>query len=143
MSDPNLIINANQRIGITTMWEERKSCVLSVSMSLVLAAVVLVASFGGGSAEYLIGVGSYDMTGPAAEVNLMGYANIEQKASGIHFRLRARTFIVAEGEKGPRFAFVNLDAGMASQLVNIKVFEKLKSRCVTDLTVSFVFCGFE
>lgn len=59
---------------------------------------------------------------------MMGYANMNQTTAGVHFRLRARTFIVAESSKGPRFAFVNLDAGMASQLVNIKVLEKLKSR---------------
>ncbi|KAK6131410.1 hypothetical protein DH2020_034853 [Rehmannia glutinosa] len=69
------------------------------------------------------------MTGPAAGVNMMGYANFEQVTGGIHFRLRARTFIVAEeGPQGARFAFVNLDAGMASQLVTIKVLEKLKLR---------------
>lgn len=78
--------------------------------------------------EYLIGVGSYDMTGPAADVNMMGYANIEQNTAGIHFRLRARTFIVAENLQGPRFVFVNLDAGMASQLLTIKLLERLKSR---------------
>ncbi|KAK4481366.1 hypothetical protein RD792_012253 [Penstemon davidsonii] len=68
------------------------------------------------------------MTGPAAGVNMMGYGNMDQVTQGIHFRLRARTFIVAESEQGPRFAFVNLDAGMASQLVTIKVLERLKSR---------------
>ncbi|XP_065846898.1 neutral ceramidase 2-like [Euphorbia lathyris] len=77
---------------------------------------------------YLIGVGSYDMTGPAAQVNMMGYANMDQNTAGVHFRLRARTFIVADGEKGARFAFVNLDAGMASQLVTIRVLDKLRSR---------------
>lgn len=78
--------------------------------------------------DYLIGLGSYDMTGPAANVNMMGYANMEQNTAGVHFRLRARAFIVAEGSEGARFAFVNLDAGMASQLVTIKVLEKLRSR---------------
>ncbi|OMP03004.1 Neutral/alkaline nonlysosomal ceramidase [Corchorus capsularis] len=78
--------------------------------------------------EYLIGLGSYDMTGPAADVNMMGYANMEQNTAGIHFRLRARAFIVAESSQGARFAFVNLDAGMASQLVTIKVLERLKTR---------------
>lgn len=72
--------------------------------------------------DYLIGLGSYDITGPAADVNMMGYANMEQVASGVHFRLRARAFIVAEPYK-KRIAFVNLDAGMASQLVTIKVIE--------------------
>ncbi|KAL0314479.1 UNVERIFIED_CONTAM: Neutral ceramidase 2 [Sesamum angustifolium] len=78
--------------------------------------------------DYLIGLGSHDMTGPAAGVNMMGYANMEQVTGGIHFRLRARAFIVAESADGPRIAFVNLDAGMASQLVTIKVLERLKSR---------------
>ncbi|KAH7567060.1 hypothetical protein JRO89_XS07G0011600 [Xanthoceras sorbifolium] len=83
--------------------------------------------------QYLIGMGSYDMTGPAAKVNMMGYANLDQNTAGIHFRLRARTFIVAAADQsshqgGARFAFVNLDAGMASQLVTIKVLERLKSR---------------
>ncbi|XP_008792373.2 neutral ceramidase-like [Phoenix dactylifera] len=76
---------------------------------------------------YLIGLGSYDITGPAADVNMMGYANAEQIASGIHFRLQARSFIVAE-PGGNRVVFVNLDACMASQLVTIKVIERLKSR---------------
>ncbi|KAG4969890.1 hypothetical protein JHK82_035585 [Glycine max] len=82
----------------------------------------------GAHGEYLIGVGSYDMTGPAADVNMMGYANPLQNTAGIHFRLRARTFIVAESLQGPRFVFVNLDAGMASQLLTIKVLERLNSR---------------
>ncbi|KAK1270254.1 Neutral ceramidase [Acorus gramineus] len=76
---------------------------------------------------YLIGLGSYDITGPAADVNMMGYANPNQTASGVHFRLRARSFIVAEPE-GKRVVFVNLDACMASQLVTIKVIERLKAR---------------
>ncbi|XP_073054665.1 neutral ceramidase 2-like isoform X1 [Primulina eburnea] len=79
------------------------------------------------TSSYLIGLGSYDMTGPAADVNMMGYANIDQTASGVHFRLRARAFIVAQPQ-GNRVAFVNLDAGMASQLVTIKVLERLKAR---------------
>ncbi|GMJ08415.1 neutral ceramidase 2 [Hibiscus trionum] len=79
------------------------------------------------ASNYLIGLGSHDITGPAADVNMMGYANMEQIASGIHFRLRARTFIVAEPQ-GNRVVFVNLDACMASQIVTIKVLERLKAR---------------
>lgn len=86
-------------------------------------------NIGGSSSasNYLIGLGSYDITGPAADVNMMGYASAEQIASGVHFRLRARTFIVAEPQ-GNRVVFVNLDACMASQLVTIKVLERLKAR---------------
>lgn len=35
-------------------------------------------------------------TGPAAQINLMGYAKATQTAHGIHMRLRARAFIVSE-----------------------------------------------
>ncbi|CAN7039496.1 unnamed protein product [Brassica oleracea var. botrytis] len=69
-------------------------------------------------------MGSYDIIGPAADVNMMGYANMEQVASGIHFRLRARTFIVSEPE-GKRVVFVNIDACMASQIVTLKSFDAL------------------
>ncbi|KAL1210037.1 Neutral ceramidase 2 [Cardamine amara subsp. amara] len=89
--------------------------------------LLLVSSAVYSSSQYLIGVGSYDITGPAADVNMMGYANSDQIASGIHFRLRARAFIVAEPQ-GNRVVFVNLDACMASQIVTIKVLERLKAR---------------
>lgn len=97
---------------------------------LLWIALLLLLQNGKGvvsESNYLIGLGSYDITGPAADVNMMGYANTEQTASGVHFRLRARTFIAAE-PKGNRVVFVNLDACMASQLVTIKVIERLKAR---------------
>ncbi|RZS15747.1 hypothetical protein BHM03_00047622 [Ensete ventricosum] len=80
--------------------------------------LVSVLNIGGALSDstYLIGLGSYDITGPAADVNMMGYANAEQIASGVHFRLKARTFVVAE-PGGNRVVFVNLDACMASQLL--------------------------
>lgn len=94
----------------------------------ILSLLILVQIGKGSSSDpYLVGVGSYDITGPAADVNMMGYANMQQIASGVHFRLQARAFIVAEPE-GKRVVFVNLDACMASQLVTIKVLERLKSR---------------
>ncbi|KAI3739021.1 hypothetical protein L2E82_29370 [Cichorium intybus] len=62
---------------------------------------------------------------------MMGYANSDQTASGIHFRLRARAFIIAEPQ-GNRVVFVNLDACMASQLVTIKVLERLKASHLVD-----------
>lgn len=98
-------------------------------MWLWIALVLLLENSTGlvSATNYLIGLGSYDITGPAADVNMMGYANSEQIAAGIHFRLRARTFIVAQPE-GNRVVFVNLDACMASQIITIKVMERLKAR---------------
>lgn len=99
-----------------------------------ISAVLLLLISGGvyAHSEYMIGMGSYDITGPAADVNMMGYANMEQVASGIHFRLRARTFIVSEPE-GNRVVFVNIDACMASQIVTLKVIERLKARYAPNL----------
>lgn len=113
---------------------EYYSSLVSVILRIVclIWPVITVSTTSNG--EYLIGVGSYDMTGPAAGVNMMGYANIEQTTAGVHFRLRARTFIVTDSNsQGSRFAFVNLDSGMASQLVTIKVLEKLNSRYMQKL----------
>ncbi|WOK91413.1 neutral ceramidase-like isoform X1 [Canna indica] len=99
------------------------------AMWFYLLLLVIIQNIGRSLSDstYLTGLGSYDITGPAADVNMMGYANSEQIASGVHFRLKARSFIVAE-PGGNRVVFVNLDACMASQLVTIEVLKKLKSR---------------
>ncbi|KAL3569575.1 hypothetical protein D5086_029465 [Populus alba] len=101
---------------------------LWLQIASVWFLVVLMQNFRGSlsTSKYLIGLGSCDMTGPAADVNMMGYANTEQIASGVHFRLRARAFMVAEPQ-GSRVVYVNLDACMASQIVTIKVLERLKA----------------
>lgn len=106
------------------------NCAIATMTNMFLCLLLLLSIHIGqtlSDSSYLVGLGSYDITGPAADVNMMGYANTEQIASGVHFRLKARTFIVAE-PGGNRVAFVNLDACMASQLVTIKVLERLKSR---------------
>ncbi|KFK25279.1 hypothetical protein AALP_AA8G091200 [Arabis alpina] len=101
----------------------------SVQLQLQFHFLVLVVrAVFSSSSEYLIGVGSYDITGPASDVNMMGYANSDQIVSGIHFRLRARAFIVADPQGNDRLAFVNIDACMASQIVTLKVLDRLKER---------------
>ena len=72
--------------------------------------------------KYLIGLGSYDITGPATDINTTGYTNAEQIASRVQFRLQSCTFIVVELQ-GKWVVFVNLDACMASQLATVKVIE--------------------
>src|SRR5205814_4787529 len=74
-------------------------------------------------AEYLVGAGIYDITGPAAEIVMMGYAVSTQKTSGIHMRLRSRAFIIGDGKK--RVVFVSAELGMLFQMVKLKVSEKL------------------
>jgi neutral ceramidase len=46
--------------------------------------------------QYLVGIGKRDVTGPAADVNMMGYAVLEQTAKGIHTRQFARAYVFAD-----------------------------------------------
>uniref|UniRef100_A0A3B1JG58 Neutral ceramidase n=1 Tax=Astyanax mexicanus TaxID=7994 RepID=A0A3B1JG58_ASTMX len=73
---------------------------------------------------YLIGLGRADCTGPAADVPLMGYANLEQTAGGIHTRLFSRAFIVDDGSK--RVVFVTAEIGMISQRLRLEVLKELE-----------------
>src|SRR5690242_12139077 len=73
--------------------------------------------------EYLVGTGIYDITGPAAEIVMMGFAVPKQKTSGIHLRLRSRAFIFGDAHR--RAVFVSADLGMIFQMVKRKVAEKL------------------
>jgi neutral ceramidase len=110
-------------------------------------------------------------TGPAAQINLMGYAKTSQTAHGIHQRLRARAFIAAsfstisttnvqadsslsvtattmrrgrerrEEEKvtaglppepTTAICFVSIDVGMGSDLLNMRVIERLEEHYSTN-----------
>ncbi|XP_034050623.1 neutral ceramidase [Thalassophryne amazonica] len=75
---------------------------------------------------YLIGVGRADCTGPPADVPLMGYANPQQLAAGIHTRLFSRAFIVDDGTR--RVVFVTADVGMISQRVRLEVLQALQQK---------------
>lgn len=72
-----------------------------------------------------VGVAMYDMTGPAVEINFMGYAVPGQRGQGIHQRLRARAFAFDDGNK--HLAFVSVDGGMGSDLVKMRVLERLNA----------------
>ena len=76
-----------------------------------------------------VGVGIADMTGPAAQINFMGYAVPDQVGNGIHTRLRSRAFVFESDESDDaipkRVAFVSMDSGMGSDLLNMKVLEKV------------------
>ncbi|XP_061731862.1 neutral ceramidase isoform X2 [Nerophis ophidion] len=73
---------------------------------------------------FLIGVGRADCTGPPADIPLMGYANPQQTAAGIHTRLFSRAFIVDDGQH--RVVFVTVDVGMISQRLRLEVLRALQ-----------------
>ena len=60
----------------------------------VFLHTLLLVSFTSVSAEYLIGVGKADITGPAAQTEAMGYGKTAQVLNGIHTRLWARAFLM-------------------------------------------------
>jgi len=77
------------------------------------------------NSSFQIGAGIYDITGPAAEVGMMGYAMMGQVTSGINFRLRARAFVFADST-GNRIVFVSTDSCMIFTGVKQKVVEQLQ-----------------
>ncbi|KAL5018303.1 hypothetical protein ScPMuIL_004025 [Solemya velum] len=88
----------------------------------------IVALFPSGYAietNYRIGAGIADITGPAAEVNMMGYANPSQVSNGIHFRQYSRAFIVSDSAGQKPVVFVSVDACMLSQVIKLEVVKKL------------------
>jgi len=80
-----------------------------------------------GDSNYLIGTGIHDITGPAAEVGMMGYSMPHQKTAGIHMRLRSRAFVIATKDRGRFVAIVSADLGQMYQAVKQEVMKKLQA----------------
>jgi len=90
----------------------------------LLFAVLLVGVYG-----YQVGSGIYDITGPAAETGMMGYAMTNQTSTGIHFRLRARAYIFAEdGNTTQRIVFVSTDSCMIYTNTRLEVVRRLQAK---------------
>merc|ERR1711962_1131954 len=79
------------------------------------------------SAGYNVGVGRADITGPAAEIGMMGYAKQGQNTRGTHTRNFARAFIVEDVETDTRVVFVSCDTAMMGQLVKLGVLAELEA----------------
>eukprot|EP00815_Leptocylindrus_aporus_P005578 CAMPEP_0116054652 /NCGR_PEP_ID=MMETSP0322-20121206/2931_1 /TAXON_ID=163516 /ORGANISM="Leptocylindrus danicus var. apora, Strain B651" /LENGTH=730 /DNA_ID=CAMNT_0003538089 /DNA_START=98 /DNA_END=2289 /DNA_ORIENTATION=+ len=77
---------------------------------------------------FLVGTGIYDITGPIADINFMGYAMPQQTGHGLHLRLRSRAFVISEAANElHRYhdIFVSADIGMGSDLLTFRVVERL------------------
>ncbi|XP_077285658.1 neutral ceramidase-like isoform X2 [Arctopsyche grandis] len=77
-------------------------------------------------ADYQVGVGIADITGPSVEITFMGYANMEQKGEGIHLRQFSRAFLFENS--GSRLVYVSIDAGMMNTGLRKRVLELLKEK---------------
>ncbi|MBM3846239.1 MAG: hypothetical protein FJ405_08140, partial [Verrucomicrobia bacterium] len=77
---------------------------------------------------YLVGRGMHDVTGPAADGGMMGYAEGDQRSTGIHDRQWARAFVAAgRGANSPRVAFVVVDTGQVFHAITQGVHDRLQA----------------
>jgi neutral ceramidase len=80
---------------------------------------------------YRVGVGIGDITGEAAEVGMLGYADPSQTTEGLASRQWARAFIVADAS-GHRVAFVSTEVDYMVTPVQQEVLRRLAQRHGTD-----------
>ncbi|KAI5292447.1 hypothetical protein KEM52_006349 [Ascosphaera acerosa] len=74
---------------------------------------------------YLAGAGKADITGPVVELNLMGYAMLEQIGTGLRQRLFARAFIYGEPDTDHRICYIVLDNCMGDTAIRNGILEGL------------------
>src|SRR5262245_55233791 len=79
-------------------------------------------------ANYLVGRGMSDITGPCVGLKMLGYVRPDQLTAGIHLRQWARTFIVAEPDGRRRLAIVTTDLQSVTHSVVLSVLEKLRAQ---------------
>lgn len=76
--------------------------------------------------NYEVGVGIADITGPAVGVQMWGFVKEGQVTEGIHLRLRARAFVMADDSN--RIAFVSADLGSVTQAIQWEVVDRLRAK---------------
>ncbi|ETI42806.1 hypothetical protein F442_12050 [Phytophthora nicotianae P10297] len=77
---------------------------------------------------YNIGIGKSDITGPAAEVNMMGFADLQESTAGILNRLYARAYLIEDPDSKNRVMFVHCDLHSVMQLVHQEVIAQLATK---------------
>jgi len=102
------------------------------SLLAALAAFLLVCTVGPPAAEaaapgYRVGVGIGDITGEAAEVGMLGYADPTQTTAGLASRQWARAFVIAD-DAGSHVAFVSTEVDFVTQAVQVEVLKRLRAK---------------
>ncbi|GAA0794250.1 neutral/alkaline ceramidase [Spirilliplanes yamanashiensis] len=97
------------------------SLLLAAALAAVPAAVASPAA--AAPSPYRVGVGIADITGEAAELGMLGYADPAQTTAGIHTRQWSRAFAIAAGPA--KVALVSTDLDFVSQSVHTEVVRRL------------------
>ncbi|EGZ08153.1 hypothetical protein PHYSODRAFT_339994 [Phytophthora sojae] len=77
---------------------------------------------------YNIGIGKSDITGPAAKIVMMGFADSTETTSGILNRQYARAFLIEDPDSNSRIMFVHCDLMAVMQLVHQEVLAHLATK---------------
>jgi neutral ceramidase len=78
-------------------------------------------------ADYLLGVGKADITGPVVEINMMGYADTDQSGTGLRQRIYCRAFIVGNlANASDRIVYLVLDTQSGDTAVRDGVLQGLQ-----------------
>lgn len=109
-----------------------------LNLARLMLACTLAATLPAQASGWRVGVGMSDLTGEAAEVGMMGYAELSQQTSGIHQRLRARAFVVEDPRTARSVAVVVADTGLITQAVRQAVIKRLAARFGTRYTAGNV-----
>jgi neutral ceramidase len=99
------------------------ACFLNALLAIALASVPATAP-----ADFQIGRGRADITGPAFGIQLWGFVKEGQVSEGIHFRQWSRAFVIADQITGKRIAFVSADIGSITHEIHLSVVERLRAR---------------
>ncbi|KAJ8022964.1 Neutral ceramidase [Holothuria leucospilota] len=94
----------------------------------IVTLLILCTAVSAQTPNYFVGIGMADITGPAADVNMMGYANPAQTTRGIHMRQFSRAFIFCDiDDHSDCQVFVVADIGMTDSGITLGVLERLKT----------------
>jgi neutral ceramidase len=79
--------------------------------------------------DYLIGAGVEDITGPMVGLETMGYAAPAKKTGGLHQRLWARSFVIADpNQTSKRLVYTTTDTCFVTLAVKAEVINRLKKK---------------
>jgi len=76
--------------------------------------------------NYMIGAGIGDVTGPASNTPMMGYAKTGQDTKGIHLRQFSRAFIISNVDGTNPIVYVSVDVAMMSDVIKMEVVKQIK-----------------
>ncbi|MFO0949355.1 MAG: neutral/alkaline non-lysosomal ceramidase N-terminal domain-containing protein [Planctomycetota bacterium] len=94
----------------------------------VLTTILLCGADVAPNANYRVGVGIEDITGPAVGVQMAGFVRADQISNGIHQRQWARAFVVSEPKGDRRLAIVILDLAFVSHPLKLEILDRLRAK---------------